>query len=192
MAIVKPRAKEANSHSEDFSNYRPISNPLHFKTIERAAFMQMREHFKKINLFSQYQIAYRKFFHEFLLSILETSLVCKDKVLSFLNSYLIGRSQKVLIDGEYSMARTIKTGVPQGSVLGPVLFSCYLVPLEVLFERLDVNYHFYADDTYLFYLPCFDKSGVFWFDTLQKCFSSAKLRLSSNKTEFLFISRKNS
>ena len=85
--------------------------------------------------------------HELLLSILETSVGFKDKVLSFLNSYLSSRSQKVLIDGEYSMPRTIKTGVPQRSVLGPVHFSCYLVPLEVLFERLDVIYHFYADDT---------------------------------------------
>ena len=84
---------------------------------------------------------------ELLLSILETSLGFKDEVLSFLSSYLSSRSQKVLIDGEYSMPRTIKAGVPRGSVLGPVLFSCYLVPLEVLFERLDVNYHFYADDT---------------------------------------------
>ena len=82
-------------------------------------------------------------------------------MLSVLNSYLSCRSQKVLIDGEYSMTRTIKTGFPQGSVLGPVLFLCYLFPLEVLFERLDVNYRFYADDTYLFCLPCFDKSGGF-------------------------------
>ena len=48
------------------------------------------------------------------------------------------------------MLKTIKTGIPQGSVQGPVLFSCYLVPLEILFERLDVNYHFYADDTAIY------------------------------------------
>ena len=70
--------------------------------------------------------------HELRLSILETSLGFKDKVLSFLNSYLSSRSQKVLIDGDYSMPRTIKTVVPQRSVLGPILFACYLVPLEVL------------------------------------------------------------
>ena len=68
-------------------------------------------------------------------------------MLSFLNSYLSSRSQKVFIDGKYSMPRIIKTGVPQGSILGPVFFSCSLVPLEVPFERLDVNYHFYANDT---------------------------------------------
>ena len=90
--------------------------------------------------------------HELLLSILETSLGFKDKVLSFLNSYLSSRSQKVLIDGEYSMQRTIKTGIPQGSILGPVLLSFYLVPLEVLFERLDVNYHFNANDTVIYFV----------------------------------------
>ena len=45
---------------------------------------------------------------ELLLSILETNLGFKDKVLSFLISYLSNRSQKVLIEGEYSMPRTIK------------------------------------------------------------------------------------
>ena len=60
--------------------------------------------------------------HELHLLIRETSLGFKDEVLSFLNSYLSSRSQEVLIDGEYSMPRTIKTGVPQGFVLGLVLF----------------------------------------------------------------------
>ena len=99
--------------------------------------------------------------HELLLSVLETSIGFKDKVLSCLNSYLSSRSQKVLNDGEYLVPRTIKTGVSQGSVLGSVLFPCYLVLLEVLFECLDINYHFYANNTVVFCLPSFDKSGGF-------------------------------
>ena len=133
--------------------------------------------------------------HELLPSILETSLGFKEKVLSFLNSYLSSRSQKELIDGEYSMPRTIKTGVPQGSILGPVLFSCYLVPLEVLFERLDVNYHFYANDTVIYFLyhaSINQRAFDLILTTLQKWFSGAKLRLNSNKTEYMFVSRKNS
>ena len=128
--------------------------------------------------------------HELLLSILETSLGFKDKV-----SYLSSRSQKVLIDSEYSMPRTIKTGVPQGSILGPLLFSCYLVPLDVPFERLDVNYHFYAYDTVIYFVyHASMNQGAFdlTITTLQKWFSGAKLRLNSNKTEYMFVSRKNS
>ena len=112
-------------------------------------------------------------------------------VLRLLNSYLSSISQKVLIDGEYLMPRTTKTGAVQGSVLGPVLFSCYFVPLEVLFERLDFNYHFNANDTvvYVVYHASINPGA---FDliltTLHKWFSGAKLRLNSNKTEYMFIS----
>ena len=133
--------------------------------------------------------------HELLLSILEISLGFKDKVLSFLISYLSSRSQKVLINGEYSMPRTIKTGVPQESILGPNLFSCYLVPLEFLFERLDVNYHFYANDTVIYFVyHASINQGAFdlILTTLQKWYSGAKLRLNSNKTEYMFVKRRNS
>ena len=115
-------------------------------------------------------------------------------MLRFLNSYLSSRSQKLLIDGEYSMPRIIKTGVLQGSVLVPVLFSCYLVPLEVPFERLDVNCSFYADDTVIYFVyhasiiqAAFDLMLM----TRQKWFTGAKLQLYSNKTEIRFISIKN-
>ena len=139
--------------------------------------------------------AFESLDHELLLSILERSLRFKNKVLSILNSYLSSRSQKKLIDGEYSKPRTIKTGVSQGSVLGPVPFSCYLVPLKVLFERLDVNYLFYAEDTVIYFVyHASINQGSFdlTLTALQKWFSGAKLRLYSNKTEYMVISRKNS
>ena len=93
------------------------------------------------------------------------------------------------------MPRTVKTGVPQGSVLGPILFSCYLVPLEVLFERLDVNSHFNGEDTvvYFVYQASINQDAFcLILTTLQKWFSGAKLQLNSNKTKYMFIRRKNS
>ena len=93
------------------------------------------------------------------------------------------------------MHRTNKMGVSQGLALGPVLILCYLVLLEVLFERLDVNYQFYANDTviYFVYYASINQGN---FDlilmTLQKWFSGAKCLLKSTKYEYIFISRKNS
>ena len=75
------------------------------------------------------------------------------------------------------MPRTIKTGVPQGSSRSR-FFSCYLVSLEVLFKRLDVNYRFYADNTVIYFASINQGAFDLILTTLQKWFSGAKLRLS--------------
>ena len=84
------------------------------------------------------------------------------------------------------MPRTMKMGLPLGSVPGPALFPCYFIYLEVLFERIDVNDHFYADDTVIYFVQHAAKNqGAFDLTprTLQKWFSGAKLPLKSKRTE---------
>src|SRR4051812_24957171 len=70
-------------------------------------------------------------------------------VLHFLSSYLSNRSQSVSIQSHLSPSAPISTGVPQGSVLGPLLFCLYTTPLTYLFPNSPVSYHLYADDTQL-------------------------------------------
>ena len=120
---------------------------------------------------------------------LKQFLCFQDKVHSFQKGYLSSRSQNLFIYCRYMMPRTIKTGV-----VGPVLFSCYLVPLEVWWERIDVNYRRNADDTYLFlvYRASINLGACdLILTTLQGGLSGAKLRLNSNETAYMFISRKN-
>ena len=69
--------------------------------------------------------------------------------LPWLQSYLDGRTQYVKIGQHQSTAIQLKVGVPQGSVLGPILFAVYASPVADVIANHGVQYHQYADDTQL-------------------------------------------
>ncbi len=86
--------------------------------------------------------------HQILLSTL-SSLDITGIPLHWFESYLTGRSFRVAWGGEVSKAHKLVTGVPQGLVLGPLLFSTYTTSLAPIIQAHGFSYHFYADDTQL-------------------------------------------
>ncbi len=87
--------------------------------------------------------------HQILLSTL-SSLDITGIPLRWFESYLTGRSFKVAWGGEVSKAHQLVTGVPQGLVLGPLLFSTYTTSLAPIIQAHGFSYHFYADYTQLY------------------------------------------
>ncbi len=71
-------------------------------------------------------------------------------LLRWFESYLTGRSFGVAWGGEVSTEHLLVTGVPQGSVLGPLLFSTYTTSLGPIIQAHGFSYHFYVDDTQLY------------------------------------------
>ena len=69
------------------------------------------------------------------------------KLLSLLGSYLSDRKQRVVINGSFSEWGLVRAGVPQGSVLGPLLFLIYINDME---EGIKSQIKFFTDDTSLF------------------------------------------
>ena len=67
--------------------------------------------------------------------------------MKFFESYLHNRKQRVSLNGFNSDYAEIESGVPQGSVLGPLLFLVYINDLE---KNLKCNVNFFADDTMLY------------------------------------------
>lgn len=84
--------------------------------------------------------------HEILLSIL-SYLMISPEVLKWFTSYLRGRQQSVRIDESSSSWRDLDTGVPQGGILSPLLFSLFI---NLITQSLQCSYHLYADDLQLY------------------------------------------
>ena len=72
------------------------------------------------------------------------------QVISWLESYLSGRTNYIAVGNCRSSAVSSTSGVPQGSVLGPLLFSIFTTPVGRLISVFNVSYHQYADDTQLY------------------------------------------
>ena len=133
--------------------------------------------------------------HQLLVSRLECEMGIAGTALQWFKSYLADRSQTVQIGKDHSAATELKCGVPQGSVLGPVLFSLYTKPLGCIIENHKIQRHFYADDSQLSSIfkpsPAAAASTI---STTADCCDEIKtwmttnmLKLNNDKTEAILL-----
>ena len=118
----------------------------------------------------------------------------------WLVSYLSERSQYVVIDDHPSESIMLDCGVPQGSVLGPLLFSMYTAPLSDIARKHGLEDHFYADDSqlYIAFKPKCEQT-VDVVKRVEACVAEVKhwmianrLKLNDDKTELIvFSTRRN-
>ena len=87
--------------------------------------------------------------HLVLIDRLQSEFGVFGTALDWLRSYLGGRSQFIKIGRHQSDTVPLDVGVPQGSVLGPLLFAVYCSPVANVISQHGVKYHQYADDTQL-------------------------------------------
>ena len=84
--------------------------------------------------------------HNILIDILNRHFNISDLALSCFRSYLSQRSLFVKMDNFSSSFTSLNSGVPQGSVLGPILFSLYTSPMCSIIVQHDLLFHQFADD----------------------------------------------
>ena len=114
------------------------------------------------------------------------------RALLLMESYLRGRIQRVVVGESKSEPEPLLFGVPQGSVLGPVLFILYTSSLAILLEAHGVRFHLYADDTQI-YLVVDDVDDVkekvrSILKDIRVWMQRRKLKLNEGKTDIILLS----
>ena len=136
--------------------------------------------------------------HTILLDRLNVHYGISELALGWFKSYLSGRTHSVKVGNTLSHPAALQYGVPQGSVLGPILFSLYTNPISsIIHSHSSTNHHFYADDTQL-YITLTPTNFSHSIQKLKNCLSDIqnfmsanKLKLNPEKTEFILIGSKN-
>ena len=136
--------------------------------------------------------------HNILLTRLSSWFGIQGTALNWFRSYLSSHCFRVKCNNNLSSLHACLCGVPQGSVLGPLLFVMYTTPLSTLISSMFLNHHLYADDTQLFlsFHPSEFHSNITHLQNALQQISSWMtanlLTLNSSKTEFLLIGLKRS
>ena len=136
--------------------------------------------------------------HTILLERLNVHYGISELALGWFKSYLSGRTHSVKVGNTLSHPAALQYGVPQGSVLGPILFFLYTNPISsIIHSDSSINHHFYADDTQL-YITLTPTNFSHTIQKLKNCLSDIqnfmsanKLKLNPEKTEFILMGCKN-
>ncbi|KAK3507292.1 hypothetical protein QTP70_013547 [Hemibagrus guttatus] len=204
-ARVIPILKKPALDPSDISNYRP--NNLHdpnqsgFKAAHstETALLAVTEKLhaarsaklSSVLILLHLSAAFDTVNHKTLLSTLRSLGIC-GTAWEWFASYLDGRSYQVTWKGLTSAPRRLSTGVPQGSVLGPLLFSLYTHSLGKVISSHGFSYHCYADDTQLiFSFPPSDTTASAQISAcladISSWMTAHQLKLNPSKTELLII-----
>ena len=147
-------------------------------------------------IFLDFTAAFDTICHQHLLCKLNKQYGLVGNVLKWFESYITDRTFKVKIKDQMSQGTKLRFGVPQGSVMGPILFGLYTQDIKEILKKYDLNFHVFADDIQIY--TTIEKNND-EDSKINNCLIDIKswaernfLKLNDKKTKFLQIKTKHS
>ena len=159
--IEKVVAKRLEEHMNEYSMYNPLQSAYKLVHSTETALLKFNYDILSsldagkctvpvsLDIFA----AFDTINHNVLLNRLQNVYGITGTAFKWFQSYIEQRNNQVCVVDSHSQRRPVKSGVPQGSVLGARLFIMYTYPLILICNKHKVQYHSYADDTHV-YLHC--------------------------------------
>lgn len=148
--------------------------------------------FYTVGIFLDFRKAFDSIKHDILIRKLQLYGI-RGIALDLMKSYLWARKQYVQLHNYKSDLGVIKYGVPQGSILGPLLFILYIN--DIVNIQFTPNIVMYADDTNAFFsgldLRDIEITANSWLDKLKSWLTVNQLELNIKKTKFMLFKQKN-
>jgi hypothetical protein len=202
--LEKVVADRLIAHLQENNLYEPLQSAYRQYCSTETALLKVQDHILKnldkrkgvVLLLLDLSAAFDTVDHATLLNTLENTFGVTGQCLSWVASYLSHRQQSVCISGERSSSRNLSCGVPQGSVLGPLLFTMYIAPLAAILRQYGIHFHIYADDTQIYLEfdmgdPTSMQTAI---DRVERCVATVRewmrrntLILNDDKSELLII-----
>ena len=197
LSQVSSYLNSHNLYNTCQSAYRPChSTETALLKVVNDLFLSLNKGNISVLAMLEFSSAFDTIDHPILVHRLHTDFGFTDTVLQWFSSYLTNRTRFISLSNHCSAFAPVHSGVPQGSVLGPMLFTMYIKPLSAIIDSHSIIHHSFADDLQLQMSVPADRISEL-LHSMQSCIGDVKvwstantLKLNDNKTELMLVTSK--